>query len=288
MIPSSMASPTDAEFRQAVKIIGTADALIIAAGAGMGADSGLPTYRGALGFETAYPVVRQLGLSYRDLAKPAMLQRDPYLAWGFHALFAQLFRSARPHEGFSILKRWADEKPSGGFVYTSNVDGFFQRAGFEPGAIMECHGTTLRLQCSVPCGDHLWDARPPVEFISETLRALDPLPRCGKCGALARPNVKLFDDAQWVGLNTRAQSAAFERWKTLQNGRSVVIIECGAGTAVPAVRMASELAVRQLGATLIRINPHDAEVPAGHVSIPLPAREALKRLDAHCLRSSMQ
>jgi len=265
--------------RQAAELIASADALIIATGAGMGADSGLPTYRGPAGFSNAYPIVQQLGLSYRELATPAMLGRDPYLAWGFHALFAKLFRAAEPHAGYGILRRWMMRMRAGAFVYTSNVDGHFQRAGFDPRMILECHGTTMRLQCSVPCSDQTWDASPPVAFIESAMRVVDPLPRCGNCGALARPNVRLFSDPQWVGRSTLAQSKAFEQWKANCAGKRVVIIECGAGTAVPAVRLASELAMQQLNARLIRINPVDTNVPGGQVSIALPAREALERID---------
>ncbi len=273
-----MSHPDD-QIQQAAKWISDADALIIATGAGMGVDSGLPTYRGPSGFANAYPVVQQLGLSYRELATPAMLDRDPYLAWGFHALFAKLFRTAEPHLGFSILRRWVQRKAAGGFVYTSNVDGHFQRAGFDAQLILECHGTTVQLQCSVPCTDQTWDASTPVAFIESTMRAVDPLPRCGKCGALARPNVRLFSDPKWVGRRTHFQSNAFERWKAERLGKKVVIIECGAGKAVPAVRLASELAMLQLGATLIRINPVDTDVPTGQLSIALGAKEALERID---------
>ena len=58
-----------------------------------------------------------------------------------------------------------------------------------------------------------------------------------------------------------------------------MIVECGAGLAVPAVRLASDWAILQLGATLIRINPREPEVPSGHLAIPLPAFEALTRLN---------
>jgi len=268
------------DISEAAKLISGADALIVAAGAGMGVDSGLPTFRGSTGFSDAFPMMEKLGLTYRDLASPAMFDRDPHLAWGFHGLCGQRYRSATPHAGFEILRRWIGQKTLGGFVYTSNIDGHFQRGEFDPQNILECHGSAHRWQCTVPCSTETWVAEHDLLVVDRaSLHALDPLPHCRNCGKLARPNVRLFDDAQWVRIATRSQSAAYEKWKATLAGKSVVVIECGAGTDVPAVRLAGEWAMLQLKARLIRINPIDAEVPQGQISIPLPALQALAAVD---------
>ena len=103
--------------------------MIVTAGAGMGVDSGLPDFRGAEGFWNAYPVYRKLGLNFEDLANPHWFESDPCLAWGFYGHRLALYRRTGPHAGFEILRRWADAKPQGAFVFTSNVDGQFQRCG---------------------------------------------------------------------------------------------------------------------------------------------------------------
>ena len=70
--------------KKAREIIEEADAIMIAAGAGMGVDSGLPDFRGKEGFWRAYPIAKKLGLSFQDLANPYWFKKDPYLAWAFY------------------------------------------------------------------------------------------------------------------------------------------------------------------------------------------------------------
>jgi NAD-dependent SIR2 family protein deacetylase len=124
---------------QAAALIRSADALVIAAGSGMGVDSGLPDFRGNDGFWNAYPPFRHLGLKFTDLANPDWFEHDPPLAWGFYGHRYNLYRRTQPHEGFQILHQWAAAKPAGYFVFTSNVDGHFQRAGFAEDRVLECH-----------------------------------------------------------------------------------------------------------------------------------------------------
>jgi NAD-dependent SIR2 family protein deacetylase len=69
----------------ACEIISDADALLVAAGAGMGVESGLSDFRGGQGFWNAYPLYKKMGLDIYDLANPEWFARDPELAWGFTA-----------------------------------------------------------------------------------------------------------------------------------------------------------------------------------------------------------
>src|SRR5262249_29045641 len=142
--------------RRAAKAIREADALIIGAGAGMGVDSGLPDFRGPQGFWHAYPPYEKLGLKFTDLANPSWFRDDPALAWGFYGHRFELYRKIIPHAGFSVLKKWADRIPGGTFVFTSNVDGHFQRAGFDENFVVECHGSLNWLQCTGFCGSGIW------------------------------------------------------------------------------------------------------------------------------------
>src|SRR2546429_5834888 len=101
---------------QAAQAVAAADALLIAAGAGMGVDSGLPDFRGDEGFWHAYPPYARLGLSFVELADPVHFAQDPELAWGFYGHRLELYRKTVPHKGFEILRGW-DAR-----VFTSNVD----------------------------------------------------------------------------------------------------------------------------------------------------------------------
>jgi hypothetical protein len=91
----------------------------------------------------------------------------------------------------------------------------------------------------------------------------------------------MFGDGGWIGSRTMAQYARFERWlKDLGDGAKLAIVECGAGSAVPTVRMQSERVARRDGATLIRLNPREPNTPNGHIGIAQSARAALEAIDA--------
>lgn len=264
----------------AAEQIAESSALVVCAGAGMGVDSGLPDFRGDEGFWRAYPAFRAAGHRFVELANPHWFERDPALAWGFYGHRLHLYRNTTPHEGFSILRRWCAERFGGGFAFTSNVDGQFQKAGFDDASVVECHGSLMHLQCSAPCAPRVWDAGDvELSVDTETMRAAGELPRCPRCGALARPAVLMFNDWAWAPTRTDAQFARYERWLSSVEDEGFAVIEIGAGTAVPTVRRHSEMLHRQYGAAVVRINPRESHGPAGIVPIAETAVVALRRLD---------
>jgi len=271
----------DGAFKSAAAAVASAEALLMTAGAGMGVDSGLPDFRGTEGFWRAYPPFAKLGLRFEQLANPAWFERDPGLAWGFYGHRLNLYRATTPHDGFSILRRRAATKPGGCFVFTSNVDGHFQKAGFAADALLECHGSIHHLQCARPCSESIWSADDITVTVDEvTMRATGELPRCPRCGGIARPNVLMFADARWVEARAGGQQRNYEPWMRRIESSRLVLIECGAGSAVPTVRLESERVARRLGATLVRINVRESDVPQGaHVGLAAGALAALKAID---------
>jgi NAD-dependent SIR2 family protein deacetylase len=268
------------DLQEAAAAIRGAEALFIGAGAGMGVDSGLPDFRGNEGFWKAYPPFAERGLSFVDMANPDWFHSDPALAWGFYGHRLGLYRGTEPHDGFALLAAWAADKPKGAFVFTSNVDGQFQKAGFAPDRVAECHGSIHHLQCSASCSDAIWENTGEVSVDEETFQARPPLPVCPDCGAVARPNILMFGDFGWHPARTGGQMRALEGWLHGLEGAAAAIVELGAGRAVPTVRYQCESAARQLGAPLIRINPREPEGPAGTLSLAEGALSALGRLDA--------
>lgn len=256
-------------------LIREADALLIGAGAGMGVDSGLPDFRGPEGFWRAYPMFR--GKRFEEMSNPRWFDADPALAWGFFGHRLQLYRQASPHAGFACLRRWGEGKPGGCFVFTSNVDGQFQKAGFEDSHVLECHGSIHFLQCTRNCGLGIWPAEGVhVDVDEATIRASSKLPRCPGCGRVARPNILMFGDWQWDQARTQRQFESYRAWLDVVREMRVAAIEIGAGTAIPTVREECE----QLAPHLIRINPHESHVRHGGVGIPAGALDALLKIDA--------
>jgi len=271
----------DKALKDARKAIIDAQAVLITAGAGMGVDSGLPDFRGNEGFWKAYPPMAKLGISFVEMANPSWFQHNPKLAWGFYGHRFNLYNRTIPHEGFSLLLDLVNQKDNNYFIFTSNVDGQFQKAGFDEYKIEECHGSIFHFQCSIPCSDHIWAADVNIIEIDETkFEAQEPFPLCPYCGNIARPNVLMFGDWLWVGHRSREQAQNMQNWLQMidANRQSLIIIECGAGKAVPTVRHTSEsIAVRYNG-MLIRINPRDYDIPGSGISIPLTSKEGLNNL----------
>ncbi len=244
--------------QKAAEALQNADALLITAGAGMGVDSGLPDFRGRDGFWKAYPPIAKLGLSFSDMANPHWFSGNPRLAWAFYGHRYNLYKATTPHQGFDILLKLTSIMPQGSFVFTSNVDGHFQKAGFDQESVVECHGSINHLQCTKPCNNKIWDDTGlKIDVDMDTFNAVEPLPQCPVCDV---------------------QEERLGEWMMEVRGSRLAIIELGAGTAVATVRYKSEQAASYLEGTLIRINPRDFQVPKGHISVKAGALEGLQMI----------
>jgi NAD-dependent SIR2 family protein deacetylase len=263
-------------YARAAEAIRGAEALVVTAGAGMGVDSGLPDFRGDQGFWKAYPMYERLGLSFVDAANPEHFERDPAFGWGFYGHRLDLYRRTVPHEGFAILLRWIARRALPWFAVTSNVDGQFQKAGFDEAGVLEIHGSIHHLQCLSPCSDDIWDCREDADVDLATMRARR-IPRCPRCQGVARPNILMFGDYGWLPHRTHAQRRRLDAFLEEHEERRVVVVEMGAGTAIPSIRHLSEtLGTR---GTVIRVNPREPGISERHVSLPVGALEALREID---------
>jgi NAD-dependent SIR2 family protein deacetylase len=269
------AIPRVAEF------IAKADALLITAGAGMSVDSGLPDFRGEDGFWRAYPALGKLGISFEEMAQPSWFIEAPEMAWAFYGHRQQLYRATEPHAGYRRLLEWGRAMPAGYFVVTSNVDGQFGAVGFPGDRVLEQHGNIHRYQCTRPCSDFTWiDDPPDLDIDLETITARGTLPRCPQCGAMARPNVLMFGDADWVPKVTREQERRYRSWLASVRGRRLVVLEFGAGTAIATIRRLGErLAAERDRTTLVRINPDATDADEPVIPVRLGALEALMRIE---------
>lgn len=243
----------------------------------MGVDSGLPDFRGNEGFWKAYPALAHSGTAFTEIANPAAFRADPARARGFYGHRLRLYRETVPHEGFRLLRDFTDDMPWGAFVLTSNVDGQFQKAGFNPSHVAEIHGSIHHLQCLQPCRDTIWEATGFAPQVDEAECRLDSEPpRCPHCGGIARPNILMFDDWDWIDTRSAAQREALAAW--LERVTHLVVIEIGAGVDIPTIRRFSEHA----GGTLVRINPRAPEIPGDKgLSVPSGGLAALREVHRH-------
>lgn len=265
-------------YAAAAEIIRQAEVLVITAGAGMGVDSGLPDFRGNQGFWQAYPPYARLGLSFVECANPEHFQRDPAFGWGFYGHRTNLYRETVPHDGFSLIRQWIQDKHAPYFVVTSNVDGQFQKAGFADESILEVHGSIHWLQCLAPCSAAIWPNHEQIPVDPVSMRA-GHIPRCPDCGGVSRPNILMFGDWSWLPERTHQQELRFQRFLDQHGDKRIAVIELGAGTAIPTIRATSErLGWHHEKATVLRINTCEPEIAAPHIGMACGALEGLRQI----------
>lgn len=173
-------SLSDAELEPVVEILAAASRILFITGAGLSADSGLPTYRGIGGLyedrltDDEMPI--EVALSGETL------RTRPDVSWKYLHEIARACLGRRPNAGHERMASIERIKPET-WVLTQNVDGFHHMAGSRN--LMEIHGRIEVLYC-LDCRDRTtineWSGQ-------------DPVPRCPRCGGLVRPDVVLFGEA---------------------------------------------------------------------------------------------
>ncbi|MGT0191447.1 Sir2 family NAD-dependent protein deacetylase [Burkholderia pyrrocinia] len=160
-------------------------------------------------------------------------------------------------------------------LFTSNVDGQFQKAGFDEKRILECHVSIHRLQCSRPCSPDTWSADYlDPEVNEEHCGLVSALLRCPKCGGVARPNILMLNDDDWNDYAVRRRRMRFEAW--LLSVERMVVVELGAGRTISTVRNLSEWS----GPHVIRINADEYGIePKTGIGIRGCALDVLRQLD---------
>jgi NAD-dependent deacetylase len=231
--------------------IGAIGKVVVFTGAGMSAESGIPTFRD-----------RQTGLwahtDPMEIATPWAFRADPQRVWDWHAHLSLAVRAAAPNAGHRAVAE-LEWRGVGVTVITQNIDNLHQRAG--SANVVELHGNLLRLKsfvdeeaafaaeagpviCRACDGYAAWDNCDPYadrdDLLAIELHA-GPVPRCPGCGALLRPDVVWFGEplapealqAAWdavetcdlliaVGASLEVEPAASLPWRALQKGARVI------------------------------------------------------------------
>ncbi len=213
-------------------------------GAGISAESGIPTFRGAGGLWRNFKP--------EDLATPEAFARDPKLVWEWYDWRRGLIAAAEPNAGHCALARSERAHPNFTLI-TQNVDDLHERAGSRN--ILKVHGDIWIQRCVV-CGSERQERNTPLEEVP---------PRCG-CGALERPGVVWFGEPLPPDIWAAAEHAAMEAEAFLLIGTSAVVY--------PAAGLAA--AAKRAGAMILEINV--ADTPASSwvdYSLRGPAAEIL-------------
>ena len=171
---------------QAVNTLKSAQSIFVLTGAGISAESGIPTFRGANGLWKNYSVT--------DLATPQAFTRNPQLVWDWYRWRQDLISKAKPNAAHQAIVK-LEQKFKNFLLLTQNIDNLHRRAGSQN--VLELHGNIFRTRC-LKCGDLLDDHTSHV--LNKTL------PKC-RCGGLLRPDVVWFGET--IPQDTWNQSLEF-------------------------------------------------------------------------------
>jgi NAD-dependent deacetylase len=156
--------------------VGTGDRVFVLTGAGISAESGLPTFRASDGLWEGYRI--------EDVCTPEAWQRDPAGVWAFYSARRAAAQKAVPNAGHIALAELESRLPGRFFLCTQNVDDLHERAGSVH--LVHMHGELAKSRCENECG------APPVED-HEIYASLDQVGRC-RCGGRLRPHIVFFGE----------------------------------------------------------------------------------------------
>jgi len=253
--------------------------VLVITGAGVSAESGIPTFRGKDGYWRNLDPIK--------LATPEAFARDPQLVWQWYRERRRHIRDARPNAGHEAIARLAQR--AGEFLLvTQNVDDLHERAGLAKSEMVQIHGDIFVTKCSHCDLSNLGRNGPPepstsrpagrLRSIARTLVQSEEVPRCPECGALMRPGVV------WFGEPLPARET--ERVETyLQRDSCGVVIVAGT-TATFGYIIDWALRASRRGGELIEVNPEETLLSRFATRlVRKPAAVALPRIVDQMLNS---
>jgi NAD-dependent deacetylase len=247
MHPPVESDDLDVLLSRAADMLRKARRVAVLTGAGVSAESGVATFRGAGGLWEGHRV--------EDVATPWAFERDPTLVWSFYNARRKGLRTIKPNPGHHALVDLENRLGSDCFtLITQNVDGLHRAAGSRN--VLEIHGTLARVRCS---GCDKVEERPHED--------LPDLPKCG-CGALLRPDVVWFGEQLPTGIWVQAERAAAECQCFLVVGTSAVVY--------PAAGLIDD--AHRAGAGVLEINIQPTGACAGAIGLYGPSGVILPQL----------
>ena len=203
-----------------------ANHVLVLTGAGVSAESGVPTFRG--GGRTAV----WKGMPFDVISSAGMLQRDLAAVWEWFNYRRRVLDTLKPNPAHHAIARW-QSRFTGFTLVTQNVDGLHRQAGSAD--VIELHGSVWRARC-FDCG---------ARFNVRELKFDDAVPACFDCAGRLRPDVVLFGEMLPSGAFERAASAAGDCDLCFVVGTSAVVYPAA---SIPEI-------ARAAGAYLVEVNP---------------------------------
>jgi NAD-dependent deacetylase len=225
--------------------------VIALTGAGVSAESDIPTFRGQEGYWT----IGSTEYQPQDLATHAVFSKLPWEVWGWYLYRRGVCRAASPNDGHYAIARWDDAMKASGdrfALVTQNVDGLHRRAGSPAARTFAIHGDIDQMRCAADCSLDRWPIPPGVGALAknqEVPEAARALLVCPACGGMARPHVLWFDESY------DEPRYYLDTVRDLASSATLVVVAGSSGqTNLP--WQVVMLAARN-GATIVDINPED-------------------------------
>lgn len=252
-----MTSPDPTPLASIAELLSGAAKIAILTGAGMSAESGIPTFRGA-----------RNGLWSRfdpeQLATAEAFRQDHALVWGWYRWRTALVEQARPHTGHLAIAALESIKP-GVVVVTQNVDDLHERAG--SGDVVHLHGSLFAPRCLACSRPHKHEPAPASATLDPELR-VEP-PACSHCGGPIRPGVVWFGES--------LPQVEWERAEQSLEDCDVLLVVGTSGVVQPAASL--PLLVKRRGKPIVEINPvASALTPLADVFWNVTAADGLPRV----------
>lgn len=210
-----------------------ATSVVVLTGAGMSAESGIPTFR-----DTQNSLWSQF--DPEDLATARAYQNDKALVWGWYVWRMAMVRAAQPNRGHEDLAELAAIKP-GLSIITQNVDDLHERAGSKE--VVHLHGSLFASRCFA-CGRAHEEVHIPPDAAEKPSLHLMP-PCCSHCGGYVRPGVVWFGE--------RLPQLAWREAERLVAGCDLLVAIGTSGLVFPAASLPG--VAKQRGAKVVEINP---------------------------------
>jgi NAD-dependent deacetylase len=222
-------------------------AIAVLTGAGISAESGIPTFRGADGFWT----VGSRHYHPQEIATRRAFAAMPREVWSWYLSRRHACRDARPNAGHEALAQLSSASgPGKSVLITQNVDGLHAESGVHPDSLFEIHGNIHWMRCFADCSDSLQPLPETLEIESDSEQTIagpdwEKL-HCARCGGLMRPHVLWFDE-YYEERFYRSDSAL----QALANSNRLIVVGTSGSTTLPAMVVQHALAA---GMEIIEVN----------------------------------
>ena len=215
--------------------IAAAGSIAVLTGAGISADSNIPTFRGADGLWRTHRA--------EELATPDAFARNPRLVWEWYDWRRGLIASTQPNAAHHAMAALERRRPQCTLI-TQNVDGLHAAAGSR--RLLELHGNIWWMRCTA-CGARVDDRRVPLPLD-------EGLPVCRDCRGLLRPDIVWFGES--------LEPSVFQAAVDVAAGSVVFLVIGTSGVVQPAASLAS--VAREGGSWVVEVNPQPSDNPAIH------------------------